>query len=261
MRGLTRWGAITADKRLKAPVLAALAAALVAAGANAVGQSPQGPEGFTVYPVTIEMQPGQRTAIVTLQNHSRQDAAFQVRPFAWDQPGGAEQLQPTDQLVASPPLGLLPVGSSQVIRLVLRQPAEARETAYRIWLDQIPPAAAPGAIGFALRLSIPIFIEPSGHIAPQVHWRAEVAGQSVYLVAVNDGSRREVVHELAVHASAGGGLALESGVSPYVLAGATRRWRIIPQRAAPVPGETLRLTAEADTGPIDQAVPVVRAGP
>ena len=259
MRGLTRRRAIAAGNRLKDLGHIAAVTVLIAVCAGAAGQ--ESFQGFTVAPVTIDMQAGQRTAVVTLQNHSQQDARFQVRPFAWDQPGGADQLQSTNQLVVSPPLGLLRVGSSQVIRLVLRQPAEARETAYRIWLDEIPPPASPGAIGFAVRLSIPIFIEPPGRIAPQVRWRAEGAGQSFYLVAVNDGSRRQVVYDLALHAPAGDPLALESNASPYVLAGATRRWRIIPKGVAPVPGETLRLTAEADTGAIDQAVPVVRAGP
>jgi fimbrial chaperone protein len=55
-------------------------------------------------------------------------------------------------------------------------------------------------------------------------------------------------------------LALESNVSPYILAGATRRWRITTPSVGPL-REPLRLTARADTGAIDQAVSASSANP
>lgn len=240
---------------------AAIVALLVGPWGSGSAEAQQPIQGFTVSPVSIEIGGGQRTAVLTVQNHSDREASFQVRPFAWAQPGGVDDLQPTDALLASPPLGVLPVGASQVVRLVLRQPAQGRENAYRIWLDQIPPPAAPGAVGFALRLSIPIFAEPPGRVAAQLRWVVEASGETLVLVAVNEGTRRAVVHDLELHAPGGGALALEANVSPYVLAGATRRWQVLAAASAPARGETLRLTAIADTGPIDKAVAVVRAGP
>ena len=69
-----------------------------------------------------------------------------------------------------------------------------------------------------------------------------------------------MVRDLKLTAPDGRVLALESNVSPYVLAGGSRRWRIL-DRNTPPSGGNLRLTAHADTGDIDQAVPVLRAGP
>ena len=217
-------------------------------------------QGLAVSPVTIEMQAGQRTAVLTVQNHSDADAAFQVRPFAWDQAQGLDTLQPTDDVLVSPPLGRLPVGASQVVRLVLRRPADGREASYRVWLDQIPPPASPGKVAFSLRLSIPVFVEPAGRIAARVRWSVEQRGAELVLAGVNEGTRRQVVRQVVLNAPDGARFGLEANVSPYILAGATRRWRILSEGPPPSPGETLRLTARADTGDVDQGVPVVRAG-
>ena len=164
--------------------------ALVLLCAGAAGQGQPAIQGFAVEPVTVEMQPGQRTAVLTLRNDTPEDVAFQVRPFAWDQAAGSDQLTPTEAVVVSPPLGRLPAGGSQVVRLVLRQPSQGREATYRIWLDQIPPPTHSGSVAFALRLSIPVFVEPPGRLQPRLRWSLETRGSELSLVAVNEGTRR-----------------------------------------------------------------------
>ena len=239
---------------------AAVAAALLVLCGSRSGQA-QGPvQGFTVTPVTIEMAAGQRATTLTVQNHTDRPASFQVRPFAWSQPAGDDQLDPTDGLLVSPPLGQLAPGATQVVRLVLRGDAQGREVSYRILLDQIPAQEAPGQVGFVLRMSMPVFVEPAGRIAAQLHWTVESQGEALSLAVTNSGSRRQVVRDLKLTGPDGRLLPLQSNVSPYILAGGIRRWRILGP-AAPPPGGTLRLTAHAETGDIDQAVAVPRAGP
>jgi fimbrial chaperone protein len=231
--------------------LAALAVCFAASNAGA--------QGLTVLPVNINMPAGQMAAVLTVQNQGDAPVSFQLRAFAWNQQSGADQLLPTDALVASPPLGTIAPGGSQVVRLVLRRAAEGPEGTYRILLDQIPPPASPGTVRVALRLSIPVFAEPADRATPRLQWHIENSGGQPYLVAVNDGSRHEKVSDITLAASGGGSLSVESNVSPYILAGATRRWRILTPRLSSA-GDTLRLTARADAGAIDQAVPVARAG-
>jgi fimbrial chaperone protein len=216
-------------------------------------------KGLGVVPVSFELHPGQMTAVLTIQNDTDREADFQVRPYAWAQPGGTDQLSATDVLVASPPLGRVSVGAGQVVRLVLLQPAQAREASYRVLLDQVPPPPQPGVVGFALRLSIPVFAEPSGHVAPHVRWSVQSDGGAYNLVAVNDGGRHDTFRDMALTAADGRQLALEQNISPYVLAGATRRWRILASPGPPREG--LRLRARADSGAIDQTVSAPSAGP
>ena len=240
---------------------ASAAACLAVAAALAGGPAATGQDvatGLTVIPVSFELTPGQMTAVLNLQNHTDHEADFQVRPFAWEQPGGDDRLTPTDVLVASPPLGRIPVGGEQVVRLILRRPAQGQEASYRILLDQVPPPPEPGVVSFALRLSIPVFAEPSAREAAHVSWSVQPDGGAYYLVAVNSGARHDAFRNMAL-TEGGRPVALETHVSPYILPGATRRWRITSSNFAPS-REALRLTALADSGPVDQPVSAPSAG-
>jgi fimbrial chaperone protein len=200
----------------KAPDLGRIAAA-AALAVLACGQAGDGqtlPQGLTVSPVSFEMTPGQMTAVLTIQNHTDREADFQVRPFAWDQSAGGDRLTPTDMLVASPPLGRMAPGAEQVVRLVLRRPAGGQEATYRILLDQVPPPPEPGAINFALRLSIPVFVEPAAREAARVRWTVEADAGAYYLVAVNSGGRHEVFRHIALTSADGRAVAIETNASP-----------------------------------------------
>jgi fimbrial chaperone protein len=240
------WKSASAAGRLAC----AAAIAAFACGPAAVGQEVAG--GLSVIPVTFELAPGRMTAVLTIQNHTGRETDFQIRPFAWDQAGGPDRLTPTDALVVSPPLGRVPVGGQQVVRLVLRQPAQGQETTYRILLDEVPPPRQPGVVNFALRLSIPVFVEPAARAPAHVRWSVQSDAGAYYLVAVNSGGRHEVFRDLELTAG-GRAVPLEQNISPYVLPGATRRWRILSTDISPA-REAVRLKARSDSGPVDQLV-------
>lgn len=244
-RGLWRWllGVCLASVGLPGGVQPALASAL------------------TVAPVSITMAPDQMTTTLTLSNSGGHAVAFQVRAFAWDQQGGGDHLAATDVLQFSPPLGTLAAGADQVVRLLLRSPAQGAEASYRILIDQIPPPASPGTVSVVLRLSIPVFAEPAGRVSPDLHWRLDREANHWWLVAVNSGGRHEAVRNLALRTADGSRLKVENGALGYVLAGATRRWDVVLPAAAPALGTVLQLSAQTDHGPIDVDVPVAVAKP
>jgi fimbrial chaperone protein len=236
-------------------LLTVVIGALIFASTIGVAQA----QGLTVQPVTIQLALGQMAAAVTVINQSDSETSFQIRAFAWSQPGGDDRLTGTDEMLASSPLGTVAANATQVVRIVLRHPPQGQEASYRIILDQIPPPAAPGTVRIALRLSIPIFAEPASRVVPHCQWRIEGSGRQAFLVAVNDGSRHATIRDIAL-TSPGGSAKVDANVSPYVLVGATRRWRILTSGILPSLGATVRLTAQADAGAIDQPVTVV-AGP
>lgn len=217
----------------------------------ALSATPAGAQSLTVLPVTIQMPPGQMAGTLTVINQADAESAFQIRAFAWSQPRGETELAPTDALLVSPPLGTIAPRGSQVVRLVLRRPAQDREASYRILLDQLPPPASPGTVRVALRLSIPVFAEPTNSpIAPRLRWRIESEGGQAYLTVTNEGTRHETLRDIAL--SGAGPIRIQGDASPYVLPGATRRWRLL---ARTPPGGRLRLTARGDAGPIDEVIP------
>ena len=214
---------------------------------------------MSVLPVNILFLPGQKASSLTVTNVGTSETAIQIRAYAWSQQDGDDQLTDSDAVVLSPPLATIPAGASQVVRLILRQPPQGREATYRILIDQIPPPAEPGVVHLVLRMSIPIFVQPPTRAVPHVQFHLEIDSGKLVLVGINDGLSHEVVHDIVLSASDGRKLKEESGASPYILAGATRRWSIAAQGSLPLPGETLQLTAHTDAGVIQQQVGFVAA--
>ena len=104
----------------------------------------------------------------------------------------------------------------------------------------------------ALRLSLPVFVEPAIRVAPHIDWRIERDADGVWLVAVNDGARHERLHDILLSAGAAT-FKPEGESSPYLLAGVTRRFRLPVDAVLPNAAE-LRLTAQSDSGKIDVLV-------
>jgi fimbrial chaperone protein len=215
------------------------------------------PAGLTIHPVSIQLVADATAAALTVHNHRDSDLRFQIRAFEWSQQQGSDQLTPSDALLVSPPLGVAKAGTDQTVRMLLRRPAQGKEATYRILFDEIPPPPRPGTIAIALRLSIPVFVEPPSQILvpPHLVWSVESDGRDTFLVAINDGGSHQTVRDITL-ASSGGQILRVENAGPYVLAGSTRRWRILVPRPLPSTGETLHLTAHTDTGSVDQTVAV-----
>jgi fimbrial chaperone protein len=160
-------------------------------------------------------------------------------------------------VVVSPPIASIDAGASQVVRLILRQAPQGREATYRILVDQIPPPAEQGIVHIVLRLSIPIFAEPSTRAFPQLQFHLEVDSGQMVLVGSNNGLRHEAVRDIEVVTGDGRKLKASPGSSPYILAGATRRWNIPVEGALPAPGDSLQLAGHSDAGAVKEQIRVV----
>lgn len=241
------------------PLLAAAHALAAAAVLLLLAGPPASAQALAVLPVNLFFSPGQRASSLTVTNKGTSETAIQIRAYAWSQKDGDDQLTDTDAVVLSPPLASIAPGASQVIRLILRQPPQGREATYRILIDQIPPPAEPGIVHMVLRLSIPVFAQPPTRAVPHVQFHLEIDAGKLILVGINDGLRHEVIHDIVLATSDGRKLKEESGATPYILAGATRRWPIAAQGPLPLPAETLQLIAHSDAGAIQQQVGFVPA--
>ncbi len=241
--------------RRRKPTAFALAAVLVLSYTSLAAEA----QALSVLPVNIFLQPGQAATTMTVTNQGTSKTSVQIRVYAWNQHDGDDQLAPSEEIVISPPIATIAPGANQVVRLILRLPPVGRdqESTYRILVDQIPPPAEPGIVHVVLRLSIPIFAEPSKRAVPNAQFHVEVKSGQIYLVAVNNGLRHDVLRDIELSTSDGRKLKPVAGTSPYILAGASRRWNIPAQGPLPLPSETLTLTGHSDSGAIEQQVRVV----
>ena len=219
-----------------------------------LASSPAPAQGLEVTPINLVLAPGQNAAALTVTNHEDHKVSFQIRGFAWRQDGqGTDVLDPSDALLASPPIATIEPGASQVVRLILRQPPQAQEATYRILFDQLPPPHEAGVVRILLRLSVPVFAEPHAQIAARLHWRIASQDGRWWLIASNDGTRHLTLGQLKLVGPDGRELQVEVASPPHILAGATRRWPIMT--AAPLSSkDVFRLTATADVGTIDERI-------
>jgi len=241
--------ALTSYRRTSLAAAAALIS--LALGASAVAQS------LTVLPVNVFFTPGQKASTMTVTNRGDREAAVQIRPYVWTQANGNDQLEATHALVVSPPIASIAPGATQLVRLILRDLPGDREVTYRVLLDELPQPAEAGIVNVVFRLSIPVFSRSAVRASPHLEFHLEREAGQVYLVGSNEGKCHDAIHDMALLTSDGTKLKPDSGASPYLLAGATRRWRIDVPNSISLPNDTLRLTARADSGAIDEQVRVV----
>ena len=210
-------------------------------------------QGIQVAPVTVEVPAGQMATTIAVTNTGSTPVSVQVRPFAWQQSGETDQLLPTQDLMISPPLTEIGGNETQTFRIVARRPAGPVEAAYRLLVDQIPSSLSGSGVQFALRLSIPVFLEPPNRAAPLVEWRITGHGRGYTLRGSNRGTIRSRLLTPELTAS-GRRLAVVANGNPYLLPQLERTWRITGAGLAP--GAAARLTGLTDGGRIDVAVPV-----
>ena len=182
---------------------------------------------------------------------------MQMEISRWTQPENQDHLEPTQDLLATPPIFSLEPGQSQIVRIGLRRPPDRqRELAYRLFAQELPEPTPEGFIGLqmVLRLSIPVFVAPAAPAPePSIDWHATIStDEKLMLTARNPGDRRAYVTEAALQ---GQGIALNPGNLRYVLAEGTRVW-VFDVKPIPLPGTELELSARVNRQPVSARVRV-----
>jgi len=184
---------------------------------------PSGAANLRITPVKIEMAPGQTSTEVRLRNAESTESAFQVEAFAWRQDeNGEDVLEPTDQIVAIPPLFRIAPEDQQVVRIGhLGAPAPDSETSFRLVLTELPLQKAEvgtPAIRVRLRVVLPVFIAPAeGPAGPEIRLESVSRDMDEVRVALaNLGNGHDRLAHVRLLNEAGDPLA-EAGQALYLL--------------------------------------------
>lgn len=234
-----------------------LAAALLAVGGMA------GAASLQVAPTGLEFTPSSPAQGLWLTNTGSEPLDAQVRVFHWTQVDGKDLLTPTQTLVASPPMLSLAPGAQQLVRVIRVSAAapDGGETAYRLLVDELPPAAQHTETGvrYVLRHSIPVFMLPSAlpeaaELATALHWSLVGEDGDIALQARNDGAFHVQLSQASLLPPDGAPIELSAGLLGYVLPGMTMRWplKLVPARLPP--GTQLKVSINGKS--VDQAFPV-----
>lgn len=211
-------------------------------------------DGLRVAPVTLEVTaPGAATSL-TLRNTAQQPKTVQIRVFRWVQVDGQERYEPTNDVVASPPMTQLAPNATQTVRVVRTASTAVRgEEAYRVIVDEVPDRSQSraGTVAFATRLSIPVFFTEPGVRLPQVTWALRQSGNTVVLEARNAGDVRLRLANITLRR---GGTVVyrHEGLFGYVLGRSSMRWRLGPVSRIGLAG--MNLQATTSQGSLDATI-------
>ncbi len=230
------------------PVIAILAiAALLCGGRSYAAQ-------LRVEPVLLELNAPAAAGSLTLRNDEDTDVVVQTRVMRWSQADGKEILEPTTDVVASPPSVNLAPHADYVVRVVRvsKQPVRGEES-YRVIVDQLPNLRRPQAraINLLIRHSIPVFFRDPQLRASSVSWSLASDGDKLVVVANNSGDERLRVASLRLRDAAGATISFGSGLVGYSLGQSSMRWVAPSHPRGFGASGSVSITAETDKGPIN----------
>jgi fimbrial chaperone protein len=215
-----------------------------------------GAASLRVSPTSIDMVEPNRAAVLRLRNEATYPVHAQIRLFRWSQHDGVERLEPTTDVVASPPTTKLDPGIEYVVRVIHASKKPIRpEESFRILVDEIPVRSSrrPGTVNLVIRHSIPIFVRKADARPPKVDWSAGVSRGSLVLTARNSGEGRLKIHDLQL-SQAGRRIAGRTGLLGYVLGGSVMTFELdVAGKIAPSP---IRVQSRSDSGPIDASASI-----
>ena len=220
--------------------------------------SPSWAASLEVFPVNVEITaPGAATTI-TLRNVGADPLNAQIRVFRWTEQNGEEKLDPTDEVVASPPGATLAPGTDYTVRLVrvTKQPIATGES-YRLLVDELPAETAAGegrSVKLVMRYSVPLFIYTGHATAAKLAWSLEQRGGQSYLSVTNDGDRHARLSALKLRDGSATVASFGDGLAGYVLGHSTMRWRVPGNSSQLARGRPLAVTGRGDSGSIDVAL-------
>ncbi|NLS17183.1 molecular chaperone [Rhizobium sp. P40RR-XXII] len=209
-----------------------------------------------VAPTSLELVAPASATVLNLGNDGDHPINVQIRVFKWSQADGIERLEPTRDVVASPPSTRMNPNGQYVVRVIRtsKAPVRAEET-YRVIVDELPDASRTraGTVTLIMRQSIPVFFKQADAKAPDVSWSVARQGSGLFLVGRNNGGSRFRLSNLTL-AQGGTKISGRNGLVGYVLGGATMQWPI--GAAKSLSGSTVTLHGQSDLGPFDAKVAV-----
>ena len=202
-----------------------LLAASTLAMASFGSLSPAAAAALRVSPILIDGG-AQANTTITLRNQENRPLNAQVRVFRWTQKDGREELVPTDDVIASPPIVSIGAKEDYIVRLQRTTGQEpVSEEAYRVVVDELPnpDRQRNGTVAVVLRYIVPAFFFPAEATQPRVRWSVERRDGRAYIVAENSGDKRVQLTNLGIR-TGGRTVIVGKGLAGYVLGHSTKEW-------------------------------------
>ena len=211
---------------------------------------------FEVNPIRIDLSEKSRSAALSVRNSGTEAVVVQTSIVSWAQENGQDVYTPTKEILGTPPIATIPPGGEQILRLGMRRAPDAvNELTYRVFLQEVPPPPKPGFQGLqvALRLSLPIFVQPrQGPAKATLVWNLELQGDDTLRLRLdNNGTGHIQISEIALFQPGQEQAVASQSSLVYVLPGQSRAWVLKTQTARLKPTDRLHLKVSTDAGSVD----------
>lgn len=150
------------------------------------------PLAFAAYELNkVRVYLTQQRSIDTLEVNNPGDAPanLQAQIYAWTNVSGKDDLQPSNEIIVSPPIMKIPPKRKQLLRVGWRKPtALATEKMFRLFVTEITPEKPLTQTGvrIRLRLGIPIFVLPANPVY-KLDWVSQGLSGKKFKVKVTNG--------------------------------------------------------------------------
>ncbi len=212
-----------------------------------------------IEPVLLELNAPAGSGSLTLRNDQDTDVSVQTRVFHWVQTDGRESLDPTTDVVASPPIVTLAPGADYTIRVVRTAKTVVHgEESYRVWVDQLPASQrqSQSGVNILIRQSIPVFFRARQLTRPSVSWALRLEGGRLLIVASNSGDERLRIASLRLRDGAGATASFGDGLVGYVLGRSSVTFTIPNPPRGFGSGGDVSIAAESNNGPVHATAPL-----
>ncbi|BBI99208.1 hypothetical protein FGKAn22_09010 [Ferrigenium kumadai] len=225
--------------------------------------SPARSTSLSVTPVGAVLDARHRSIALTLQNESNEVKVIQTELVRWTQQDGNNVYAPSSDLLINPPMFTLKPGKRQVIRIGLKRKTDLKaELAYRLRLTEVPPPPKEGFTGLriALRLDLPVYVQPKETEKNQLNWKASRNDNGEVLLTLHNMSNHHIqVKDIKMSEAAGGcQLADWQPHSFVLLAGQSRQIKLKPD--IEWNGRQLEFTAHINDGMVAAKVELEPTG-
>lgn len=206
-----------------------------------------------VNPIRANLSEAKPTAAITLSNTGTTTMVVQLQVAKWSALAGEDRYEPSQDVLVTPPIFTIAPGVSQIVRIGLSSAAASDiELAYRLFIEEVPPPPKPAYQGLqvALRLGIPVFVEPAQTTQAKLQWSAVRAGADLVTLKVNNvGGSHARVLKINLSAPGENHVVASLTAASYLLPGQTKQWSM--RLGRPWPGGKLHLSATTDQGITD----------
>ncbi|WP_186419302.1 fimbria/pilus periplasmic chaperone [Bosea sp. CS1GBMeth4] len=211
-----------------------------------------------VAPVLLDVPAAGSATTITLRNTDTQPITAQIRVYRWVQAGGEERLEPTGDVVASPPFVELRARQDYTVRVVRTvRRTVAGEEAYRLVIDELPrPQQRSGTVSLVLRHVVPVFFASRGTSPANLTWGVSTQGRRLVLNARNHGDARLRLSAVSIRDASGRVVGASKGLVGYALGQGTMSWPLPATGPLPRPGSRVSISGSGETGPFNAAARV-----